>query len=343
MPKRNPVSDASPTTLREAILYFADQDRAHNFVVKLRFPNGVACPRQGCGSANVGYITTRRMWQCKDCKKQSSVKVGTIFEDSPIGFDKWLPAMWMIGGDRNGISSCELGRAIGVTQKTAWFMLHRIRLAMKHKSIEAPLSGEVEADETFVGGKTRSTLASNLGGRRFLAHGPATGKTTVFGMVQRGVPAEGTISQVRAMVVPDHKRSTLAPHIRQNVLPGSVLYTDALRSYRNIGPEYKHAFIDHMVTYAEGRVHTNTIENFWSCLKRALHGTYIAPRAFHLEAYVDEQVFRFNGREDSDALRLAATLKGVDGRRVTYKELTKSHRIWRLKPGRAKRSPIYKA
>jgi transposase-like protein len=197
MPSKKPTTTPLPTTLAGAIRYFADQDVAHAFVTKLRFPNGVACPRQGCGSANVGFITTRRMWQCKDCKKQSSVKVGTIFEDSPIGFDKWLPAMWMLAGDRNGISSCELARAIGVTQKTAWFMLHRIRLAMKHKTLAPPLSGEIEADETFVGGRTRATRRTASGEMK-LAHGPATGKTTVFGMLERGNP-----SQVRAMVVPE--------------------------------------------------------------------------------------------------------------------------------------------
>ena len=144
MPARKQRTATSPTTLREAIVYFSDQDRAHAFMVALRFPNGRACPRQGCGSANVGTIATRRMIQCRDCKKQSSVKVGTSFEDSPIGFDKWLPAMWMLAGDRNGVSSHELGRAIGVTQKTAWFMLHRIRLAMRERSL-SPLTGEVEA------------------------------------------------------------------------------------------------------------------------------------------------------------------------------------------------------
>jgi len=185
MPAAKPRTSSGPTTLNEAIRYFADPDRAHAFIVALRFPNGAACPRMGCGSANVGYITTRRMWQCKDCKKQSSVKVGTIFEDSPIGFDKWLPAVWMIAGDRNGISSHELSRAVGVTQKTAWLMLHRIRLAMKEKSLAPMLSGEVEADETFVGGVARTSRKSRSGFVK-LAHGPATGKATVFGMVQRG-------------------------------------------------------------------------------------------------------------------------------------------------------------
>lgn len=183
MPAAKPRNTSGPTTLQEAIVHFADPDRAHAFVQNLRFPNGLACPREGCGSTNVGTIATRRMIQCRDCQKQSSVKVGTIFEDSPIGFDKWLPAMWMLASDRNGVSSHELSRAIGVTQKTAWFMLHRIRLAMKERSL-SPLMGEVEADETFIGGKTRATKInpSPFGGKRQLKHGPATGKTTVSGM-----------------------------------------------------------------------------------------------------------------------------------------------------------------
>jgi len=302
-----------PRTLREAVIYFADKQVAHDFFVAIRFPNGVACPRAGCGSADVAAIKNRNAWRCRECNRQFTVKVGTVFEDSPIGFDKWLPAMWLLTANRNGVSSHELGRGIGVTQKTAWYMLHRLRLALKNDDASL-LAGEVEADETFVGGKTRSTLATSLGGRRFLAHGPATGKTTVFGMVER--KQDGRVNRVRAMVVPDHKRATLLPKIQQNVLPGSVLYTDALRSYRNLGPEYQHAFVDHMIEYVNGRVHTNTIENFWSCLKRALHGTYIAPRAFHLEAYVDEQVYRFNVRKEIDGARFTHALKGTEGRRL---------------------------
>jgi transposase-like protein len=194
-----------------------------------------------------------------------------------------------------------------------------------------PFEGEVEADETFVGGKQRATQLSAHGARKS-AHGPATGKATVFGIIQRGEH-----SRVRAMVVPDHKRVSLLPRLRENVKPGSFLYTDALRSYRNI-PEFQHAFVDHMVEYVKGRVHTNTIENFWSCLKRGLKGTYIAARPFHLQAYVDEQVFRFNEREDCDAGRFVKALKGADGRRVTYAVLTTSHPLWRLKPGRAARA-----
>jgi transposase-like protein len=302
----------TPTTLLEAVTYFSDPERAFDYAVKLRWPYGVACPRMGCGSASIQFIKTRKLWRCKECKRQFTVKVGTIFEDSPITFSKWLPAIWLLANTKNGTSSHEVGRALGVTQKTAWFMFHRIREAMKNEEASM-LSGEVEADETFVGGKVKGQMTKS--GFVRLKHGPATGKTTVFGMIQRGKP-----SQVRAMVVPDHKRSSLLPHLRENVRPGSMLYTDALRSYRGI-PDYTHAFVDHMVTYVEGKVHTNTIENFWACLKRMVHGTYICPRPFHMNAYVEEQVFRFNAREGKDADRFVTVAKNTDGRRLTYKAL----------------------
>lgn len=327
----------TPTTLLEAVTYFSDPDRAHEYAVRLRWPNGIACPRTGCGSASVQFIATRRMWRCKDCKRQFSVRVGTIFEDSPIPFTKWLPAIWLLANTKNGTSSHELGRALGVTQKTAWFMFHRIRTAMKDLNA-APFSGEIEADETYVGGRKRATMTTSLGFRK-MKHGPFEGKATVFGMVQRGT-AKGK-SRARAMVVPNHKASPLLPKIWENVIPQSRLYTDALRSYRASEEAYIHKFIDHSIKYVEGRVHTNSIENFWSCLKRTIGGTYICPRPFHLDAYLDEQVFRFNAREDNDAGRFVAALKGAEGRRVTYKALTKSHPIWRLKPGRAAKSPIH--
>jgi hypothetical protein len=183
--------------------------------------------------------------------------------------------------------------------------------------------------KTYVGGKTRATKVRPGSRRKWLAHGPATGKATVFGIVHRGKDPKP--SQVRAMVVPDHSKVSLVP----------LLYTDALRTYRNL-PAFQHAFVDHMIEYVNGRVHTNTIENFWSCLKRTLKGTYIAARPFHLDAYVDEQVFRFNERGDDDAGRFMKALKGTDGRRITYRELMRSHPIWRLKPGRANRSPLHR-
>jgi transposase-like protein len=303
----------TPTTLLEAVAHFSDPDRAFEYAVKLRWPHVVACPRMGCGSAAVQFIKTRKIWRCKECKRQFTVKVGTIFEDSPIPFTKWLPAIWFLANTKNGTSSHELGRALGVTQKTAWFMFHRIREAMKTDD-GAAFKGEVEADETFVGGKTRTGHITKSGFRK-LEHGPATGKTTVFGMIERSEQPKK--SRVRAFVVPNHKASVLLPKIYSNVQVGSMIYTDALRSYRALAPDYVHAFVDHSIRYVEGRVHTNCIENFWSCLKRAIKGTYIAPRPFHLDRYLDEQVFRFNAREGNDADRFVAVLKNTDGRRLT--------------------------
>jgi transposase-like protein len=314
----------TPTTLLEAVTYFADPDRAHEYAVWLRWPNGVACPRMGCGSASVQAIKTRRTWRCKECKWEFSAKVGTIYESSHIPFTKWFPAIWFLANTKNGTSSHELGRALGVTQKTAWFMLHRIREAMAPTD-DRMFDGEVEADETFVGGKKKATMVTGLGFRK-MKHGPTEGKTLVFGMAERRGRGK---SRVKAMVVHGRKRSELLPHIRAHVFPGSAIYTDALLSYRRM-PDYSHRFIDHFVTYCEGRVHTNTIENFWSCLKRTLHGTYIAPRPFHLDAYVDEQVFRFNSREGKDADRFMATSKNVEGKRLMYKTLICSNPSFRI-------------
>ncbi len=303
-----------PTTLLEAVRMFADKQVAHDFFVQLRWPNGVACPRMGCGSADVLKISSRNVWKCRECGRQFTAKVNTVFEDSPIGFDKWLPAMWMLTADRNGVSSYEVARGIGVTQKSAWFMLHRLRLAMRTNTFER-LSGEVEADETYIGGKTRRgiPLAVRIGREGKRAKQDA--KTIVMGMRERG-------GKVRAFVVRDNRRGTLLPRIMQHVEPGATLYTDSLKSYAEAREQYVHHVINHAKAYVEGRVHTNNIENFWSVLKRTLGGTYVAPRPWHLDAYLDEQVFRFNEREDSDGPRFALALKGADSRRLTYKALT---------------------
>jgi len=317
---------ALPTTLLEAVRLFADKQVAHDFFVALRWPNGMACPRIGCGSADVARIAQRNAWRCRECNRQFTAKVNTVFEDSPIGFDKWLPTMWMLTADRNGVSSCEVARAIGVTQKTAWFMLHRLRLAIVTESFDK-LHGEVEADETYVGGKTRRgiPMAIRIGKEGRKAKMDA--KKVVMGMRERG-------GRVRAFVVPNNRRGTLLPALFDNIVPGSTLYTDSLRSYDEARGQYVHHVINHAKAYVEGHVHTNNIENFWSVLKRTIAGTYVAPRAFHLDAYLDEQVFRFNERAGKDGPRFAKALKGADGRRITYKALTESHMRWRLRPGR---------
>lgn len=298
-----------PQTLQEAIIYFSDPDVCLAFVANLRWPNGVTCPH--CNSTEHSFVSTRRIWKCKSCKKQFSVKVGTIFEDSPIGLEKWLAAIWMLANDKNGISSYEVHRAIGVTQKTAWFMLHRIRLAMQTGTFEK-LSGQVEADETFIGGKAanmhKSKREATIKGRG------AAGKAVVMGLLQRD-------GDVQATVVPDTKKETLQSEVRSRVEVGSELFTDALPSYQGLGAEYLHQAIDHAVTYVAGKVHTNGIENFWSLFKRCIKGTYVSVEPEHLIRYVDEEVFRFNNRKGKDAQRFDKAVRGIVGKRLTYQEL----------------------
>ena len=304
-----------PQTLLEAVTYFSNTDRALDFMVEMRWPHGVTCPH--CNSKEVGFIKTRRIWRCKTCKKQFSAKVGTIFEDSPIGLDKWLPAMWLICNAKNGISSYELGRSLGVTQTTGWFMLHRIRLALQDD--EFPLiDGEAEVDETFIGGKARF-MHKDAKERKITGTG-GSGKVAVMGLLDRHGP-DGH-STVRAKVVSNTRRKILAPEVRRNVKPGATIYSDALKSYSGLGADYIHGAIDHAEEYARGRVHTNGIENFWSLLKRAIRGTYVSVEAFHLFRYLDEEMFRFNTREGADVQRFVRAVGQVVGRRLTYDDLT---------------------
>lgn len=301
---------ALPGMLLEAIRYFSDLDVCTEFVAKLRWPDGPVCP--ACGGVEYSYLTTRRLWKCKACKKQYSVKVGTIFEDSALGLDKWLPAVWLIANSKNGISSHELARALGTTQKSAWFMLHRIRLAMQTGSFER-LSGTVEVDETYIGGKARNMHLRDKK-RKGITKGMG-GKTAVLGMAERG----GT---VRAEVVPDTKMRTLDARVRESVEPGSSVFTDALGSYKYLGDAYDHRVVDHAEQYVRGDVHTNVMENFWSLVKRGLNGTYISVQPFRLFRYLDERVFTFNLRDLDDFGRFSAVLRACAGRRLTYAELT---------------------
>jgi transposase-like protein len=302
-----------PETLTDAIKYFADPDRALNFTAAIRWPDGKACcPR--CNSANAVFMPARRLWQCRDCKKQFSVKVGTVFEDSPLGLDKWWPAFWMIVNAKNGISSCELGRALGVTQKTAWFMLHRIRLALQNGSI-CSFAGNVEVDETFIGGKARNM---HKGHRKVKGTGHVA-MTPVMGLLERNTAKKS--SRVVLKVVRNVRRVELQAHIRQHVAKGSEIHTDALPSYNGLEPDYTHNVIDHAVSYVRGHVHTNGLENFWSLLKRAIRGTYISVEPFHLFRYLDEQAFRFNERKNTDAGRFLTAVVGIIGKRLEYAKL----------------------
>lgn len=300
-----------PETLMEAVTYFGNPDNAHNFMVQLRWPNGVCCPR--CGSTEVKAIPTRRTWECKSVhpKRQFSVKVGTIFEDSPLPLAKWLATIWLIANAKNGVSSYEVHRAIGVTQKTAWFMLQRIRLAMQTGTFEK-LKGTVEVDETYIGGLAKNMHASRKK-RAGIAAGP-TGKSVVVGLLERG----GTI---KAVHVANPKHSTLVPLVKENVEFGSEVHTDALRSYDRLSQDYIHEVIDHAEAYVRDNVHTNGLENFWSLLKRTLKGTYVSVDPVHLFRYLDEQVFRYNNRKIDDAGRFLIVALSVIGKRLKYQEL----------------------
>jgi transposase-like protein len=305
------VKATGPKTLLEAIQYFADEDVCIKTLAALRWPDGVIpCPE--CSGTEHYYLATRRVWKCKSCKRQFSIKVGTIFEDSPVKLSKWLPAMWLLSSAKNGISSYELHRSIGVCQKTAWFMLHRIRAAMQSGTFEK-LGGKVEADETFIGGKARN-MHKDVKERRITGTG-GKDKTAVLGLYDRET------GSVYLEVVDGRAREDLHPVIKDVVAKGSYLFTDSLPSYNGL-TDYRHQIVDHAVAYVEGEVHTNSLENFWSCLKRTLHGTYVSVEPFHLFRYLDEQAFRFNERKVTDAQRFTTMLSQVSGRRLTYKKLT---------------------
>jgi transposase-like protein len=306
------MSSNEPQTLQQAIVFFSDPDNCLNYIVARRWPNGVTCPN--CGRTDVTFIPARRVWQCKTRhpKSQFSVKVGTVFEDSPLGLDKWLPAVWMIASCKNGISSYEIHRALGVTQKTAWFMLHRIRLAMQDSG--GLLCGEVEVDETFIGGKARN-MHKKKRDAKITGRGPKD-KEIVFGMVERG-------GRVRVAHVETRGGEELQSHIRQCVEAGAAIFSDELPSYDGLGDDYRHDIINHAVEYVNGNTHTNTIENFWALLKRGLHGTYVSVEPFHLFRYIDEQAFRYNNRKDmNDGDRFSAVVSQIAGKRLTYDELT---------------------
>jgi transposase-like protein len=245
-------------------------------VAEVKWPKGQAiCPR--CDSKRNSFLKTRLMWKCLDCKKQFSVKVGTIFEDSAVGLDKWLCAMWMLANCKNGVSSYEIARALEVTQKTAWFMLQRIRYAMHHGTINK-MTGTVEADETFIGGKARNMHVSER--KRRITGTGGKDKTAVMGILERG-------GKVRTSVISSRKKKELQAEVRKHVEAGAALYTDALVSYEGLEGDYAHKVVDHAVQYVDGQVHTNGLENFWSLLKRGISGTYVSVEPFHLFRYLD--------------------------------------------------------
>ena len=318
-------------TLQDAILFFADPVHCREYMVANRWPKGVQCPK--CGSKDVLFLEKYNRWHCRanHDAPQFTLKTGTVMEDSPISLSKWLPAFWLLANCRNGISSYELHRALDVTQKTAWFMLHRIRLAMKGRD-RFKMGGpgrELETDECYIGGKDSN---KHLGKRAELKEfresaerkgsGRLITKTAVLGLLdrQRG--------KVHAQVVPEISRRELRIAILNHILPGSKLYTDQAALYKTLPSEITHEFVNHLKEYVNGRVHTNGLENFWSLLQRGLNGTYISVEPFHLDRYLDEQVFRYNHRKDRagnktpDVDRFSLAVEQIVGKRLTYRELT---------------------
>lgn len=321
----------TPRTLQDAIACFADPDRAFEYAVKLRWPDGkIICPR--CSSDKHYPIRTktkkgevRRLWLCRTCNRQFTLKVNSIFEDSPVSMDKWMTAFWMLVNCKNGVSSMEIHRTIGVTQKTAWFMLQRLRAALHNRTFGSTtkLGGpdsEIEADETFIGGHTKNMHAARRA--KVEGSGPFQNKTIVQGILDRN------LRQVRAHVVPNVTREVLQSAILKNVRYGSKVFTDSAVAYeQGLNWRFVHDVVNKSEGYVRGRVHTNGLENFWSLLKRGLKGTYVAVEPFHLYRYIDEQVFRYNDRATkdnplNDADRFALAMSQVAGRRLTYSELT---------------------
>lgn len=320
-------ADKFPTTLIEAVRYFEDFHNCLDFLVDMRWPGGVQCPR--CDSKEVTYLAKARVWKCREkhASQKFSAKTGTVMEDSPLPLQKWLPAIWLLVNCKNGVSSYELHRALGVTQKTAWFMLHRIRTAVMQSDtvkLGGPDGDVVEVDETFIGGAARKMNAkqrakSGIDGKGECGPYKFTGKATVMAMLERG-------GKVVAKVVGDRRRTSLGPNIRKHVERGSLIHTDEHKAYEALGTpfvgmDYTHEVIDHSVAYVQDNVHTNNVENFWSLLKRGLRGTYISVEPFHLHRYLDEQIYRFNERHLNDKGRFIEAVRQIVGKRITYKEL----------------------
>lgn len=309
-----------PKTLMEAIEHYSDPEVAFETAKELRFPHGVHCPT--CGRADVRFIATRKLWECKDQhgKRQFSAKLGTIMEDSPLAYKIWFAALWSIANDKNGISSYEFARMAGITQKSAWHVLHRCRLAMKVGGLEQ-LDGTCEVDETRIGGRAKNMHKSKRDRNVKRSGGHMADKTIVQGVLKR--TCDSALSHVRVRLVATTSVHALTPFVRETVKPGSDIMSDTLPAYTALRDQYNHETVNHAAEeYVRGRVHTQGIENFWSLVKRTLGGTYVSVEPFHLARYLDEQAWRFNERKLTDGQRFRKLASAIVGIRLTWKELT---------------------
>jgi len=314
----------NPKTLIEAIRYFSNPQTCIDAVAAMRWEDGKpVCPKCGLceGERKHYWLAKVRRWKCYGCRKQFTVKMGTIFEDSPLELHIWLTAMWLLCNCKNGVSSYEVARATDISQKSAWFVLQRLRHVMKDQNVQPMGIGPVEIDECYIGPKPTNMHKDKRLARKIATNGYQD-KTAVMGMLDRGA------REVRAKVIPNAKRETLQKEILDRVGFGSTVYTDGWSGYDGLArAEYIHETVNHLEEYVRGNVHTQGIENFWSCLKRTLKGTYVAVEAFHMDGYLAEQCFRFNNRGTkkvpvNDGDRFTKALAQVGGKRLTWAELT---------------------
>jgi transposase-like protein len=296
--------------LPELIERFGSEDKCHAYLEELRWPDGVKCPR--CESDKISRIVKRRQFDCDGCRYQFSVRVGTIFHDSKLPLWKWFLAVYMMGESKKGISANQLSRMLGVSYKTAWYLCHRIRATMKDESGDM-LSGIVEADETFVGGKKRFPAGTS---RQHMALHRRDNKTVVLGAVERG-------GKVRLRIAPDTKGETIKGFLREVVADDAeAIYTDSHHSYRGIGDhDTKHEYVDHSRDeWVRGQIHTNTVESVWSLFDRSVIGAYHKLSVKHLPAYLDEAAFRWNNRSNPYLFR-DTILALVSGETLTFRKL----------------------
>jgi transposase-like protein len=297
-------------SLVEMLKVFPDEQSCIDHLTSVRWRDGAFCPY--CGGRTVYHFKDGRNHKCGDCRKRFSVKVGTIFEDTKIPLHKWYIAIYLLTSHKKGISSVQLGKDIGVTQKTAWFMNHRLREAARTKSFNAPLKNTVEVDETYVGGKERNKHANKrtpgTQGRNTLT------KSAALALVERG-------GDVRAFHVQDVKSQTLQRFVVQHVALGAQVMTDENRSYNGLAVFYKHRTVNHSSgIYVMGNVHSNTVEGFFSLFKRSIIGIYHHVSAKHLWRYLNESSLRYNLRAEPNGEGFASLLSNCGGR-LTYKAL----------------------
>lgn len=296
-------------SLAELIQAFPDDQACIDHFRAIRWKSGAFCPY--CKSTKVYDFADKRTHKCGTCRQRFSIKVGTIFEDSNVPFKKWFIAIWMITSHRKGISSAQLARDIKVTQKTAWFMLHRLREAARTKSFSRPLGGDVEADGTYLGGKERNKHAH----KRSKTGKGTTGKTHVFGLLERG-------GVMRAMKIEPAHAKDVRKAITDNVFPGSTLHTDDWRGYKGLDRRYDHQKVRHTVgQYVRDKLyHTNGIEGAWGLFKRQVFGIHHWISTKHTDRYLDEFSWRYTLRQMEEGERVNAFLGRVSGR-LTYKAL----------------------